>query len=386
MTCSPRIADGLGVPRGYLGLAYDESTQVAVELAATPPASRAVEQEEARQLLAHAANVTMEVTVDDMAKWWQPVDRQPTPAPARIGQADIDQVEQITAALRGLDFRFGGGACRDAIVAQVASAQRLLHATYSEQVGRRLHLALADLHNLAGWASLDVGLPTPARRHFARALEQARVVDDASLIADVLCRMGRLHQDRGMLRVALRFFQLAQIAAQDSGDPLTVAMVCADEAWVYALLDDPTQAFTSLARAQDEYARAGRARAPWLEEFDEADLHAMAGRMHVSLPRADETQLARGIELLSQSTTEKRPEYTRGQVFNLTFLATAYIRAGDYDPAERAAREALGLAASVRSARTLARLEPLQVAARQHAEAGNDLADIAHEIAALRTA
>lgn len=73
-------------------------------------------------------------------------------------------------------------------------------------------------------------------------------------------------------------------------------------------------------------------------------------------------------------------------MFNLTFLATAYIRAGDYDPAERAAREALGLAASVRSARTLARLEPLQVAARQHAEAGNDLADIAHEIAALRTA
>src|SRR5947208_16298858 len=29
-----RIADGLGIPRGYLGLAYDESTEMAVEVVA----------------------------------------------------------------------------------------------------------------------------------------------------------------------------------------------------------------------------------------------------------------------------------------------------------------------------------------------------------------
>jgi hypothetical protein len=36
-------------------------------------------------------------------------------------------------------------------------------------------------------------------------------------VANVLYRMGRLHLHRGMLKEALRLFQLGQIAAQDSG-------------------------------------------------------------------------------------------------------------------------------------------------------------------------
>jgi tetratricopeptide (TPR) repeat protein len=129
----------------------------------------------------------------------------------------VEQVESITSVMRALDYRYGGGACRDAVVAQVAWAQQLLGSRYAEEVRLRLHLALADLHNLAGWTSFDVGRWSPARRHFARALEQARAADDASLVANVLYRMGRLHLHRGMLKEALRLFQLGQIAAQDSG-------------------------------------------------------------------------------------------------------------------------------------------------------------------------
>ena len=52
-----RIADGLGVPRGYMGLAYDEVT--AARVAATREAPEAEESEDVkrRKFLAHAAAV-----------------------------------------------------------------------------------------------------------------------------------------------------------------------------------------------------------------------------------------------------------------------------------------------------------------------------------------
>src|SRR5690242_12685248 len=54
-----RIADGLGVPRGYMGLAYDEVT--AVRIAGTKEAANAEESEEVkrRKFLAHAAAVAV---------------------------------------------------------------------------------------------------------------------------------------------------------------------------------------------------------------------------------------------------------------------------------------------------------------------------------------
>jgi transcriptional regulator with XRE-family HTH domain len=382
-----RIADGLGVPRGYLGLAYDESTETAVELVAVSISTRRNEREEVRQLLSHAANVTMGAAVDDMAKWWQPVDRQTTPVPDRIGMSDVEQVESITGVIRALDYRYGGGACRDAVVAQVAWAQQLLAARYAEEVRNRLHLALADLHNMAGWTSFDVGLFSPARRHFARALEQARAADDASLVANVLYRMGRLHLHRGMLKEALRFFQLGQIAAQDSGCELTVAVLCANEAWVYALLGDTPQAFTSLGRAQDEFTRADRSIAPaWVRFFGIADHYASAGVVYAWLPEATNQQLDQGVDLLKRSLEQRGPDMARSRVFELTTLATAYLRAGDRDCGVRAGRDAVELAGAVRSVRTLDRLEPLQAAASERGGQDSDLADLAERIATLRAA
>jgi tetratricopeptide (TPR) repeat protein len=273
------------------------------------------------------------------------------------------------------------------VVAQVAWAQQLLAARYAEDVRHRLHLALADLHNLAGWTSFDVGLYSPARRHFARALEQARAADDASLVANVLYRMGRLHLHRGMLKEALRFFQLGQIAAQDSGCELTVAVLCANEAWVYALLGDVAQAFTSLGRARDEFTRADRSTAPaWVRFFGTADHYASAGVVYASLPEATNQQLDQGIELLRRSLEQRGPDMARSRVFELTTLATAYLRTGDRDCGVRAGREAVELAGAVRSVRTLDRLEPLQCAAEQSAGQDSDLADLAKRVATLRAA
>lgn len=124
-----RIADGLGVPRGYMGLAYDESTEVALDLATAACSAQESERDQVRTLLSHAANVTMGTSVNEVARWWQPVDREVAPAPSNIGLCDVEHLQALTAAMRALDYRHGGGACRDAVAAQVRWAQQLLEAS-----------------------------------------------------------------------------------------------------------------------------------------------------------------------------------------------------------------------------------------------------------------
>ncbi|MET8778517.1 helix-turn-helix transcriptional regulator [Nocardia sp. NPDC004654] len=380
-----RIADGLGIPRGYMGLAYDETTQTALDLAAATCSINASEREEVRDLLSHAANVTMGTAVSEIAVWWQPFDRATAPAPTRIGPSDIEHVQAITAAMRAIDYRHGGGACRDAVAAQVRWAQQLLEADCTVHTRQQLLLALADLHNLAGWTSFDVGMYRIARRHFARALELAREGDDHSLAANVLYRMGRLHLHRSMPLEALRFFQLGQIAAQDSGCTITVAMLCANEGAAYAQLDDRELMFRSLGRAQDEFARSDpKSARAWVRFFGEADLHASHGVALTTMPSATTADFDDAIDHIGRAIGMRGPDMTRSRTFELIALATAHLRNGSKERGLRAGYEAVSSASAVRSIRTVDRLAPLREIA-SHRKANPDLQDLVQAIDSLWT-
>ncbi|MFC6080554.1 helix-turn-helix domain-containing protein [Sphaerisporangium aureirubrum] len=353
-----RIADGLGVPRGYMGLAYDDGPSYLV------PEEDADDDERVRRLLAHAAQVTIGAVTPETGDWPRPLARSGTPVPARIGEAEVEQVETVTETLRALDYRYGGGACRDAVVAQLAWSQNLLRAECSEPVRHRLHRALADQHNLAGWTSFDTGLYDDACRQFTRALEQAKYAGDPSLAANVLYRLGRVHLHRSRMADALRFFQLGQICAQDASCELTVALLCANEAWAYALLGDERLALKSIRRAEDEFARSDRAAAPgWVRFFGEADIQAAAGMCHAGLADADESHLAPAADLLLRSVAGRDHDMARSKVFELIALATVRLRLGDVEAGLRDGHEAVTLTARVRSVRALDRLSPLDSAA-----------------------
>ncbi|WP_084521469.1 transcriptional regulator [Nocardia uniformis] len=371
-----RIADGLGIPRGYMGLAYDQTTELALDLAAATCSTDADERDEVRELLSHAANVTMGTSADDIAAWWQPIDSETAPAPERIDVADVIRIRALTDSMRTLDYRHGGGSCRDAVAAQVRWAQQLLNAERNEVTDRMLLTALADLHNLAGWTSFDVGMYRVARKHFGRAHAMAQRAGDHSLAANILYRTGRLHLHRGtdcdtenkrvaMFKVALKFFQLGQITAQDSGSSLTVAMLCANEGWAYGLLGDRAQMSRSLGRAQDEFARStpGDSQA-WVRFFSEADLDALTGIALTALPSPSSADLASGIEHITRAIDQRGPDMTRSRTFELTALATAYVREGSTDLGLHIGQQSLKAAAAVRSVRTVDRLRPLRDAAR----------------------
>jgi transcriptional regulator with XRE-family HTH domain len=286
-----RIADGLGVPRGYMGLAYDEA-----RVAESRESAEAEEPENVkrRKFLARVAAYAVgdQVLGADSGSWVSnPV---LTPAPGRIGMTDVRQVEAATRSLRSLGYQYENRFCQDAVAAQLSWGQQMLNASCTEAVRRRLNVALADLHNLAGWTSFKVGLIDSARNHFRRALELAKSGDGDEVVANILYHIGHVYLHEGALDDALKMFRLAQIAAQQSGSELAVAVICANQAWAHAMMGHEEQAMKLAGRTRDEFARANHGdAADWVKFFNEDDVYSTIDAVHTVLAqpehRVDET-------------------------------------------------------------------------------------------------
>ena len=284
-----RIADGLGVPRGYMGLTYDEVTAQRVAEAWNFLDSGEPENVKRGRFLAHAVAVSVGAHVlgADSGSWVSnPV---LTPAPGRIGMTDVRQVEAATRALRSLDYQYGGGFCRDAVVAHLSWGQKMLKSSCTDIVRRRLYVALADLHNLAGWMSFDArsvdsGFVDSARNHFGRALELAKAGDSDELVANILYRMGRVYLHKESPDDALKMFQLGQIAAQQSGSELAVAVICANQARAHAMMGHEHETMKLINRTREHFARANRDEAAgWAKFFNEDDIQPMIDTLHTVL-------------------------------------------------------------------------------------------------------
>lgn len=166
-----RIADGLGVPRGYLGLAYDETTVAPVD-----------EEEAAkrRKFLAHAYQVTMGAAVFGSEPGTSPWRR---PVPERIGMVEVRQVEAATRAFRTLEQQYGGEFCRSAAEAELVWADELLEAGAAAPVKARLVeavieleafcRALAEARSTAATPEPDGPPAVVPRRPVARASQRA---------------------------------------------------------------------------------------------------------------------------------------------------------------------------------------------------------------------
>ena len=375
-------ADGGAVPAGILG---EHEAVGGVSPGASGEEDEIVKR---RRFLGHAAAVAVGAFTFDMDRW-QALASVDAAGPERLGSADVEAVEDLIAVLRALDYQQGGGTCRELAMAQLARVHGLMSVPAPEPVGRRLRLAVADLHNLVGWTCHDIGLTDAGRRHFGQALELAQAVDEPSLVANVLYRAGRLHLHHGWPEDALRLFQLGQIAAKDSGSSVTVALLCANEAWAYSHLGDGRQATASLLRARDEFARADPAAEPgWSQFFGEADLDSLDGAVHLELAQRDshtaENHAAVAVQALTRSLAARGPDMARSRAFETTMLGTAHLLVGDRDQGVAIGHQAAEFAASLRSKRVRDRLAPLQRAASTHNHAdARELAVRAHALLAL---
>jgi hypothetical protein len=221
----------------------------------------------------------------------------------------------------------------------------------------------------------------PARRHFARALEHARFVDEASLVAKMLYCLGRLHMHHGWAAQALRLFQVGQASAQESGEGRAVAMLHANLAWAYATLGDGRQALACIGRARDEFGRCEHEPAlAWLAFFDAAELQAMRGTALAHLVDATPEQREEAIDRFAYSTALRELPFARPRAFELSALAWLLVDNNELEHGLRVGHEAVDVAAHIRSQRVVDRLGPLRaslIRRRNHPDARDLLARIA---------
>jgi transcriptional regulator with XRE-family HTH domain len=375
-----RIADGLGVPRGLMGLAYDSPRMASC--AGQTEGGSDVERRGFIGLVAKAAVVGLSGAELDSIR----VFHEATPMPGRIGHADVSNLETIVQFFRAQDDQFGGGAVKSAVVGHLQWATGMLDSPAADDVRGRLRSAIADLHSLAGWASFDLGGYDQANRHFANALVLAKENQQPALAAKVLFQMGRVYLHQKEPESALKIFQLGQMSAQDANSPRAVSLLCLNTAWAHAEMGNAEHATSLLTRASDELARdSGRETPAWLDFMDDAEIEGISGMTYTALSAHDRSFSDLGIQHASRSFEMRDESDARSRASDLIAIAANNLRAGNITEGVRAASDVLPRLDSVRSSRLMDRLTWVRQAANLHPSSG-EARELAERITELRSA
>lgn len=365
-----RVADGLGVPRGWLGLAYAEGEAEgdAGGDAGDPP----TEVQQRQNLLRHAATVLFGRPVLGMA---EPISARElgTPRPKRVGASDVEWVRSVTERLDLLTHNLGGAPFGAALTAHAAAAEDLLRADMRDEVRQQLLAVLARLHGAAGWAAVDADMRDLARKHHMRGMSCGAAAADQRVVNCILLSEGMAELMCGAPDPALKLFQLG---AGTAPSQLSRAMFENYAACALARLGLTDEARAALSRAAHAL---GNARDSSIEpDALPCGIPYAAGCTHNALcsfePAVSELTTAIGVD----------HRVVRCSTFKLAELATVHLRAGELTAGLRTATVVLGNARMLRSALVRRRLEVLQRAAAARRDSACQ--DLAREVAALRAA
>ncbi|MDG4796931.1 helix-turn-helix transcriptional regulator [Micromonospora sp. WMMD1082] len=351
-----RIAEGLGIPRALMGLGYGTESAYANHAEPLPldePGQR-------RQFIAALAGFAVGGS-PDVEVWLPRSGEWPASVPEVVNPAAVATVREITQRHRELDAAYGGGSCRDSALGYLAWAQCLTRSRcQTPGIAAALYAGLADLHNLVGWMSHDLGKHMDARRHLAQGLVYAQKADSSTLMADAYYRLGRVSIHQGNSAEALHLFQLGQMVATNSNCLTSVAILHANIAWAHARMGNAPAMRDSLARARDEIGRADTTQAPqWTRFFCEpGDLEGMSGVVHSALARYSQYREQHAVLALNHASRalERRTETSRSGAFDHVTMAMGYALLGQQDKVAPHAQAVLDAAEHVRSRRLLDRL------------------------------
>jgi len=382
-----RIADAFEIPRGLMGLAYS-ATSGPEGLQA-----RELTTEDRRNFAGAVASVAFGSVNDEARKWLPEFPNSVAVVPPVITESDVEQVVSLTAELRKLDQRYGGGAAVDAARGFYGYARRMTHSAADRRTHRDLKVSLADFSSMLGWSFHDIGDQSSARRFLMNALVLAKDADEPSLASSILYRLGRVSMQETQPVEALKMLQLGQLAAQDSGDPAEVARLHANEALAYAMLGKLDHVRDALARAEHEMGRADKSQvSPWTTlYFTPGDYTGHQALVYNSLAgyTKDAAQsreyAARAVAFAHQAITESGPDRSRrSQTFDRIILSTNLIRTNELELGVDVARDVIKEAQHLRSGRGVSRLGEIAAAASQHAHS-SDAVDLVHQLEAVRT-
>ncbi|MFJ8086074.1 hypothetical protein RKD23_002259 [Streptomyces sp. SAI-170] len=312
--------------------------------------------------------------IEPMQRWLVPVaaaaaqQAEPstpaTRARGELSRPELDLLESTTVMFRQWDAQCGGGLRRKAVVGQLHEVTDLLQEAQPEATTRRLFKVAAELAELAGWMSYDIGLQPTAQKYFVLALHAAKEAGDRPLGSYVLSSMSRQMIHLGRPEDALELIHLAQYGSRDCASPRTQAMLYAMEARAYANMGQPGKTKRAVRMAEDTFAEADEWDDPdpdWIRFFSEAELHGenshsfrdlayVAGRSPTYASLA-EPLMQRAVDLFA-----KDGEHQRSYALNLIGMATVHLLQREPEQATVLAAQAMQVAKKVRSERVNTRI------------------------------
>ncbi|MFJ3419267.1 hypothetical protein ACIPN8_23290 [Streptomyces sp. NPDC086082] len=311
--------------------------------------------------------------IEPMQRWLVPgqsaQQSEPEPASAsrhqgRLSRPELELLESTTAMFRKWDAQCGGGLRRKAVVGQLHEVTDLLQEPQPESTTRKLFKVAAELAELAGWMSYDVGLQPTAQKYFVLALHAAKEAGDKPLGSYVLSSMSRQMIHLGRPDDALELIHLAQYGSRDCASPRTQSMLYAMEARAYANMGQPGKCKRAVRMAEDTFADVHDWDDPdpdWIRFFSEAELYGenshsyrdlayVAGRSPAYASLA-EPVMQRAVDLFA-----KDDEHQRSYALNLIGMATVHLLQREPEQSAVLATEAMTVAKKVRSERVNTRI------------------------------
>ncbi|MDQ0942411.1 MFS transporter [Streptomyces sp. V1I1] len=284
--------------------------------------------------------------------------------PARVGHSDVAKLREAAEDARRWDSKYGGGDWRSSMVPEClrVDAAPLLLGSYSDEVGRALFGAAAELTRLAGWMAFDTGQQEAAQRYYIQALRLARAAADVPLGGYVLASMSLQATYRGFADEGVDLAQAALERNRGLATARTMSFFRLVEARAHAKASDAPASGAALKAAEGwlERSREGDADPSWLGFYSYDRFAADAAECYRDLkaPR----QVRRFTEQALSRPTE---EFVRSHGLRLVVSAVAELESGNLDAACAAGTRAVEVAGRISSARTteyvrdlLHRLEP----------------------------
>lgn len=302
----------------------------------------------------------------------------PSRRQARISRPELDQLQEATAQFRAWDAQCGGGLRRKAVVGQLHEVTDLLQDPHPAPVRRRLFRVTAELAELAGWMSYDIGLQPTAQKYFVLALHAAKEAEDRPLGAFVLSQMSRQMIHLGRAEDALELVHLAQYGGREQATPRTQALLYALEARAHASLGQPPRCHRAVRLAEEAFAESTPQDGDpaWLGFFSRAELcaeNAHSYRDLASVAGRSPTYVSRARPLMEEAVAgfaaecERDPGggHQRSYALNLIGMATVHLLAREPEECVRLTERALDLANRLRSERVANRLRTTLAAVRR---------------------
>ncbi|MBV9011005.1 MAG: hypothetical protein JO272_02950 [Pseudonocardiales bacterium] len=266
--------------------------------------------------------------------------------------------EAMVGTLRQQDQALGPRLGLQSALGHQDVARRLAHSAPPELHQRALSV-YAELTQLVGWMSFNLGDYRSAQHYYDDARSAAHDAQNLELVTRALCSMSYLATCQGKPRVGIDHAIAAHSWAAQTSNPRIEGYAAERAAIAFAVDRQEGACRKKLDAAQAAIARFGTdADDPrWHYFFNESFFWGTASDCALRLGDPD-----RALETASKSLAIADPADVHNRAFRMLFHADAFTQKGEIDEASRALGEAVTLTATHTSSRIRQRITELRMA------------------------